>query len=280
MAQHLTSIWVYYMKRIYRENGPQMNTLEAGSVTGYLSNLAIQLPGLAIRAEIAGLIRCFQNLLTALFGISLRMNKCRSFVINVIGRITKNDMEVSSDRWIISGSKSPSRELGVSVKRMIKARNIWVGAIIVLMTVSQAIAQGTPKLDIQISDEKVNLSKEELKNKKLVRYSPGDTLRYVIRASNIGNGLMTNPEIVDPIPAGVTYIAESAGGDESKISFSINQGKAYMDWPPYYTVRNSRGILVQREATPDMVTHIKWNILKNLDPGESTALDFLVVVNK
>jgi hypothetical protein len=45
-------------------------------------------------------------------------------------------------------------------------------------------------------------------------------------------------------------------------------------------VRNSRGILVKKEATPDMVTHIKWNIQKNLDPGEAMTLDFLVVVNK
>jgi len=158
--------------------------------------------------------------------------------------------------------------------------NISKYAIYAIMSLSVVMGQGTPKLDIRIEDQKVNLSEAEKKDASRIVYIPGDTLRYVITASNIGTGLMKAPEIVDPVPAGVTYVAKSASGVETDITFSMNQGNSYMAWPPYYTVRNSKGILVKREATPEMISHIKWNISKNLNPGDSTIMEFLVVVNK
>ena len=158
--------------------------------------------------------------------------------------------------------------------------NISKYAIYAIMTLSMAMGQGIPKLDIHIADLKINLSEAEKKDASLINYFPGDTLQYVLTASNIGDGLMKNPEIVDPIPAGVTFVAESAKGEDTEITFSMNQGSTYMAWPPFYTVRNSKGILVKREATPDMISHIKWTISKDLTPGETSTMEFLVVVNK
>ncbi|MEA3285890.1 MAG: hypothetical protein U9Q77_00750 [Candidatus Marinimicrobia bacterium] len=158
--------------------------------------------------------------------------------------------------------------------------NISRIAMIVIVSISVVVAQGTPKLNIQITDSKVNLSSAEKMDGSTVSYGPGDTLRYSIVASNIGDGLMTSTEVVDPIPDGVTYVAESALGEDAEISFSINQGSTYMSWPPYYTVRNSKGILVKRKASPDMVSHIKWALTRDLKPEEASALEFMVVVSK
>jgi len=158
--------------------------------------------------------------------------------------------------------------------------NITKYAIYAIVTLSMVMAQGTPKLDIHIDDQKVNLTPAEMKDASLVNYIPGDTLRYVITASNVGDGLMKNPEIVDPIPAGVTYVPNSARGMDTEITYSMNQGNTYMAWPPFYTVRNSKGILVKREATPEMITHIMWNISKDLAPGDVSTMEFLVEVNK
>ena len=158
--------------------------------------------------------------------------------------------------------------------------NISKIAMIAIVSISVAVAQGTPKLDIQITDSKVNLSSAEKEDASTVSYGPGDTLRYSIIAANIGDGLMTSTEVVDPIPAGVIYVAESALGADAEISFSINQGSSYMPWPPYYTVRNSKGILVKRKASADMVSHIKWSLTRDLKPQEKSALEFMVVVSK
>ena len=174
---------------------------------------------------------------------------------------------------------NPAREFGVVMEKITNIRNSYKAVLIAMFLVSGVFAQGTPKLEINIAEEKLNRKPSEMIQGASVVYSPGDTLRYEITAKNSGTGLMTSPEIVDPIPAGVTYVAESAGGQNAIITYSINQGEAYVEWPPYYTVRNARGILVKRVATPEMVTHIKWNITKNIDPGSEHVLDFLVVVN-
>ena len=159
-------------------------------------------------------------------------------------------------------------------------RNIFKYAIYAMVSLSAAFSQGTPRLDIHIADQKINLTEAEQKDASKISYAPGDTIHYLLTASNVGDGLMTEPEIVDPIPAGVTYIAGSAAGEDTEITFSMNQGAVYMVWPPNYTVRNSKGILVKREATPEMISHIKWSIQKSLKPGESATMEFVVVVNK
>ncbi|MCF7808467.1 MAG: DUF11 domain-containing protein [Candidatus Marinimicrobia bacterium] len=165
-----------------------------------------------------------------------------------------------------------------TMKRSIsKWMHFTIGAI---LSASMVYAQGTPKLDLAMAEQKVNLTASEMNDASTVAYQPGDTLRYMITAANVGDGLMTEPEVIDPIPTGVTYIANSAVGENTTTTFSIDQGRTYMAWPPTYTVRNAQGELIERVATPDMITHIKWNILRDLNPGDSSNLEFLVEVSK
>ncbi len=158
--------------------------------------------------------------------------------------------------------------------------NITKIAMIAMLSIYVVVAQGRPQLDIRIEDFKVNLTSAEKGDVANISYRPGDTLRYSITAANVGDGLMVSAQVVDPIPVGVTYVAESARGADTAISFSINQGNTYAPWPLYYTVRNSKGILVKRQATPDMISHIKWALMSDLKPREESSLEFLVVVNK
>ncbi|MCF7825458.1 MAG: hypothetical protein K9M55_00700 [Candidatus Marinimicrobia bacterium] len=191
----------------------------------------------------------------------------------------KSATRYSKDRVGVHGQMVVKIELKESKMKNVFS-NSMKSTIAAIMLLSLALGQGTPKLDIRIEDQKLNMTEAEKKDASVITYIPGDTLRYVITASNIGDGLMKDPEIIDPIPAGVTYVAESAKGIDADITFSMNQGSTYMPWPLYYTVRNSKGILVKREATPEMITHIKWNISKNMNPGEASTMEFLVVVSK
>lgn len=268
------------MNRIYQTYGPSETPLQASAMnaTALVASEMVDM----LRTAYAQVIR-FVTDLSGWVQNRTRANQgseSSTVVINIIAETQKNVRDNSAQ---ITGLRSQTKQAaqnGVAMKKMQKRNNRFLIAIIVLLTTSFAMAQGTPKLDITIADEKVNLTKAEKAPGASITYLPGDTLRYIVTASNIGDGLMTNPEIVDPIPAGVTYVADSATGENTTITFSINQGSTYMDWPPTYTVRNSKGILVKRKATPDMVTHIKWVIEKNLNPGEAMTLDFLVVVDK
>ncbi len=191
---------------------------------------------------------------------------------------TENPLEISKNS--VGYKKLFVTENATTEEEMKSERsNSWKMAVIAIMSISMAFGQGAPKLELHVEDSKVNLTAAEIVDGAQVTYSPGDTIQYVLTASNVGTGLMTDPEIVDPIPAGVTYVPKSARGDNTEISYSLNQGGTYMAWPPTYTVRNSKGILIKREATPEMITHIKWAIQKDLQPGEKSTMEFLVEVN-
>lgn len=140
-------------------------------------------------------------------------------------------------------------------------------------------AQGAPLLVIELGEEKVNLSIEERSGNAEVMYFPGDTIRYSLMASNDGGSLMTQPEVLDPIPEGVTYISGSASGENSSIIFSIDGGISFHNWPVPYSVRHTNGEEIIHEATAEMITHIKWQIQGNLQPGETRLLQFMVEVN-
>jgi len=152
--------------------------------------------------------------------------------------------------------------------------------IVLLITISTGLllAQGTPELSLRINEEKVNMKADEAAGKVKIIYSPGDTIRYTIIAKNIGDGIMSEARVVDPIPAGTSYIAESATGEAADITFSINAGQIYLEWPPTYTVRDTAGKTVVKKATPKMITNIKWQISEPLEPGSEKKLSFDVLV--
>lgn len=155
-----------------------------------------------------------------------------------------------------------------------------ITTILLLSMLSSAIwAQGPPLLVIELDEEKVNLSEDERSGDTATMYFPGDTIRYTLTASNEGGSLMTQPEVLDPIPAGVTYISGSATGENSNIIFSIDSGVSFHNWPVSYTVRNTNGQEIVHQASADMITHVKWQIQGNLAVGETRLLQFLVEVN-
>jgi len=138
-------------------------------------------------------------------------------------------------------------------------------------------AQARPLLGLVIQDEKVNKSAAEISGKVDITYHPGDTILYHLVATNNGDQVLTDPVIVDPIPAGVTFIPKTVSG-AGDAQFSIDGGNTYQIWPPKYSITDKQGKTVKREATPDMITHIKWVDLQNLEPEQFVKMDFQVIV--
>lgn len=139
-------------------------------------------------------------------------------------------------------------------------------------------AQGQPRLELIIEEQKVNLTAEEANGEKEVIYSPGDTIEYTIYAKNTGTGVMVEPEIVDPIPEGLTYVENSASGENCQIIFSINDGLKYNEWPVMIQVENESGTQVGQRARPEQITHIKWMVNERIPAGSQKILSFRAVV--
>jgi uncharacterized repeat protein (TIGR01451 family) len=138
-------------------------------------------------------------------------------------------------------------------------------------------AQGQPKLEIDIQEQKVNMTEEEKKGGNIT-YAPGDTIEYTVIAKNVGSGLMKEPEIVDPIPEGTEYVIDSAKGENCRIVFSVNRGMQFAVWPVMVTATTPGGAKIEREARREEVTHIKWMMKESLSAGGQKKLSFRVVV--
>ena len=139
-------------------------------------------------------------------------------------------------------------------------------------------AQGQPKLELVIEEQKVNLTAEEASGEKDIIYSPGDTIEYTIYAKNTGTGVMVDPEIVDPIPEGLSYVTDSASGENCQIFFSINDGLQYSEWPVMVQMENDSGAQIAQRAEPEQVTHIKWIVNERIPAGSEKILSFRAVV--
>ena len=60
--------------------------------------------------------------------------------------------------------------------------------------------------------------------------------------------------------------------------FSIDGGKTYHEAPVMHTVINEHGDEELREATPDMITHIKWSVSTVLEVDREVSVSYRVQV--
>jgi uncharacterized repeat protein (TIGR01451 family) len=150
--------------------------------------------------------------------------------------------------------------------------------LVLFAVTSTGFTQAAPQLELSISDTKVNLTEAERTGEAETSYTPGDTIHYTIIARNVGDAVMSEPVVTDPIPQGVIYIPNSARGEDSEILFSINKGLGFVPWPPTYSVQDKDGNPIQKEASPEMITDIRWVIQTSLEPNEQKILEFNVIV--
>ena len=147
----------------------------------------------------------------------------------------------------------------------------------ILFCVSGLFAQA-PKLELTVIEKKMNMTQIEKMGKAKISYKPGDIIKYTVLAQNTGKGEMTQPVITDPIPLGVAYKPHSAKGQQAVIKYSIDGGEKFQSWPPKYKIKDKNGQSVRKVASPDMITHIRWELKKSLASNESKELEFEVIV--
>jgi len=109
--------------------------------------------------------------------------------------------------------------------------------------------------------------------------SPGDVVEYQLTYANTGDALATDANIDDAIPKGTTYVANSAAGEGTEITFSADGGKTFAPSVKVaYEYRLPSGAVEKRVATPAEYTHVRWT-LKQVPPGATGKVSFRVKVN-
>lgn len=103
--------------------------------------------------------------------------------------------------------------------------------------------------------------------------SPNDVIEYRLTYRNTGEETVQNIFITDPIPAGTEYVNDSAAPPANgQVEFSIDGGKSFHSWPIHIKHAGESDGDVDLEATPDMVTHIRWILTDTFKPdGEVTV---------
>ena len=108
---------------------------------------------------------------------------------------------------------------------------------------------------------------------------PQDVIEYRLTYTNNGQSPLKNISVTDPIPSGTEYIVRSAtrprAGD---VEFSIDGGESYHAWPVLYKKTTESGEEIWVEATPDMITHIRWTIAESFEPESEITFSYRAIV--
>jgi uncharacterized repeat protein (TIGR01451 family) len=165
--------------------------------------------------------------------------------------------------------------------RKVLVLSLFLTGFFFLAGVSYA-QQSSAKLVLKTTAEKEIMVKQQGKSTTkripLDKANPKDIVVYTITYSNAGKGPILNAVIVDPLPAGVRYIADTAEGKDAEITCSIDNGRTWVKPPAMIEFRKSDGSLEKKPAPLDMYTHIKWAIKKSVAPGQFGQVSFKVTV--
>jgi uncharacterized repeat protein (TIGR01451 family) len=160
-------------------------------------------------------------------------------------------------------------------------RSLIAAVLLVFAAVcsAPAFAQG-PNLVGSMEAHKIVLDKE---NREIVvsadEVFPRDMIEYTLRYRNDGTDAASGISLIGPVPSGTSYLDETATDTQDFIAqFSIDGGITYHDAPVMYTVINEQGVKVLREATPEMITHIKWFVSKVLEVDREVSVSYRVKV--
>jgi len=108
---------------------------------------------------------------------------------------------------------------------------------------------------------------------------PQDVIEYRLTYANGGVEAVHNVSIVDPVPAGVQYLEKTAKAPASgSVQFSIDSGKTFHAWPVRFKKAAAGGREVWADATPDMITHIRWTLSGGLKPEDEITFSYRATV--
>ena len=152
---------------------------------------------------------------------------------------------------------------------------ILAGAMLVL----PSHALSAPKIDLstRAEVEVVVVNDKGEKEVKLIAAAdaeviPGRTVIITTTFRNIGDE-PTDPAIklTNPVPREMSYIEDTAYGEGTEITFSVNDGKTF-DVPEKLFIKDPDGTL--RKALARDYTDIRWKVLAPLLPSVEGAVGF------
>jgi uncharacterized repeat protein (TIGR01451 family) len=104
--------------------------------------------------------------------------------------------------------------------------------------------------------------------------NPSDIIEYRLTYANSGDAALRNVSVTDPVPVGTEYLEQTATAAGGGVVFSVDNGKTFHSWPVRVQTTDENGNEVTVDATPDMVTHIRWTISGELAPESDVTFAY------
>lgn len=152
-----------------------------------------------------------------------------------------------------------------------------ITAVLLISICSVATAeQGHLKLT-DISEAEITVVNEEGEKEikrvdiSTVNMLPGDTAVHTIVYENISDKATENISIINNVPGHMIYIKDSASGEDTEITFSINNGESYHR-PEELIKKQLDG--TERLALPEEYHSIRWLVKKSIEPGDKGTVTF------
>ncbi|UCH83880.1 MAG: DUF11 domain-containing protein [Candidatus Latescibacterota bacterium] len=157
---------------------------------------------------------------------------------------------------------------------------LFVFVLVIGLTVSAALAADSAKLTGNLEAFRVVVNDEGVEDfVPADNARPNDVIEYRLTYTNTGREPVQNIFIMDPIPPGMSFVHPSATEPaDGRVEFSIDGGKTYQAWPILVKQTNDEGVEEVVEATPDMVTHVRWVLTDTFQPEEAVTVSYRTVI--
>jgi uncharacterized repeat protein (TIGR01451 family) len=150
-------------------------------------------------------------------------------------------------------------------------------ALTLLSLSAKAQVTANPVTIKLIAEVELTTIEQGRETKRLVpadRVVPGDRLIYSLEVVNTAVTTVPGPAVTTPVPAHMRYVADSAVGPGTEVSFSVDGGVSF-DAPENLQVKGSNGELRAAEATD--YTHIRWQFRNSLKAGSVAFVRFRAI---
>jgi uncharacterized repeat protein (TIGR01451 family) len=156
----------------------------------------------------------------------------------------------------------------------------WLAGALLTLSATQAMAQekGCILLKTVAEIEQVTTDARGEQSKQLVpaeKIVPGDEVIYTVSATNICDQPAEQVVIDNPVPEHMKYVANTAIGPGTDVTFSIDGGFNFGK-PDALKVSNADGS--ERPAVAADYTNIRWVMRNPLKPGDVAFARFRAVL--
>lgn len=157
-----------------------------------------------------------------------------------------------------------------------RARILAALTLVLLPFVSSA-ALAKPQLQMNVTAEKevtvTEAGKPVVKRVKADKSAPGETLIFTLSYTNTGDEKAVDVKLDNPLPSGTRYVADSATGANSQVSFSVDGGKTFAKADQLAVDKTVGGKKEKARAQVSDYTTIRW-VISEIQPGQSGQVSF------